>query len=102
MLIFYVSFQIIFELLKVIFLLKLKLSQKLSFIHTLIKNSGFGLYKKNSRYDFMPTVFPVIVAAVPINLFVKLSPEIEIIPHISRNSNRRITEVTIIRLLVKN
>ena len=53
MLIFYVSFQIIFELLKVIFLLKLKLSQKLSFIHTLIKNSGFGLYKKNSRHDFM-------------------------------------------------
>ena len=60
MLIFYVSFQIIFELLKVIFLLKLKLSQKLfffklSFIHTLIKNSGFGLYKKNSRHDFMPS-----------------------------------------------
>ena len=48
------------------------------------------------------TVFPVIVAAVPITLLVKFSPKIGYMYHISRNSNRRSTEVTIIIFLVKN
>ena len=48
------------------------------------------------------TVFPVIVAAVPIILLVKFSPKIGYMYHISRNNNRRSTEVTIIIFLVKN
>ena len=50
--------------------------------------------------EYLTTVFPVIVAAVPIILLVKFSPKIGYMYHISRNSNRRSTEVTIIIFLV--